>query len=69
MDRKEEGRELELYRKLEAETRLKGMHNVVVLNPGRGRGNSGRQTEEAIDMFINIETLSGCSPQYLNLES
>jgi tetratricopeptide (TPR) repeat protein len=71
MDRRDEGdRDLELYRKLEEETRAERdrNRNVIVLNRGAaGKFLEGRP-EEAIGMFLKIiETYPEVSPQYLNL--
>ena len=71
MDRKEEGdRELELYRKLEAESRAEtdSSRNVVVLNRGAAGEYLEGRPEKAIDMFLKIiEAYPDVSPQYLNL--
>jgi tetratricopeptide (TPR) repeat protein len=71
MDRKEEGdRELELYQKLEAETRAERdrSRNVVVLNRGAAGEFLDGRPEKAIDMFLKIiETYPDVSSQYLNL--
>jgi len=71
MDRKEEGDgELELYRKLEAETRAErdNSRNVVVLNRGAAGKFLEGKPDEAIDMFRKIiETYPDVSSQYLNL--
>jgi tetratricopeptide (TPR) repeat protein len=71
MDRKEEGdKELELYRKLEAETRAETdrNRNVVVLNRGAAGKFLEGKPEEAIEMFLKIiETYPDVSSQYLNL--
>ena len=71
MDLKEEGdRELELYRKLEAENRSdtdRG-RNVVVLNRGAAGKFLEGKPEESIEMFHRIiETYPDVSSQYLNL--
>jgi tetratricopeptide (TPR) repeat protein len=71
MDRKEEGDgELELYRKLEAETRAErdSSRNIVVLNRGAAGKFLEGKPDEAIDMFRKIiETYPAVSSQYLNL--
>jgi tetratricopeptide (TPR) repeat protein len=71
MDRKEEGDgELELYRKLEAETRAErdSSRNIVVLNRGAAGKFLDGKPDEAIDMFRKIiETYPDVSSQYLNL--
>jgi tetratricopeptide (TPR) repeat protein len=71
MDRKEEGEtELELYRKLEAETRAETdrSRNVVVLNRGAAGEYLEGRPEKAIGMFLKIiEDYPDVSPQYLNL--
>jgi tetratricopeptide (TPR) repeat protein len=71
MDRKEEGdRELELYRKLEAETRADTdrNRNVVVLNRGAAGEFLEGRPDEAIGMFLKIiENYPDVSSQYLNL--
>jgi tetratricopeptide (TPR) repeat protein len=71
MDRKEEGDgELELYRKLEAETRAErdSSRNIVVLNRGAAGKFLEGKPDEAIDMFRKIiETYPDVSSQYLNL--
>jgi tetratricopeptide (TPR) repeat protein len=71
MDRKDDGeRELELYRKLEAETRAETDRgrNVIVLNRGAtGEYLEGRP-EKAIEAFLKIvETYPDVSSPYLNL--
>jgi len=71
MDRKDEGdKELELYRKLEEETRAERdrSRNVVVLNRGAAGKFLEGEPQEAIDMFLKIiESYPDVSPQYLNL--
>ena len=71
MDRKEEGeKELELYRKLEADSRaeLDRGRNIVVLNRGAAGKLLEGKPEEAIGMFSSIIEIYPDSPaHYLNL--
>jgi len=71
MDQKEDAdRELELFRKLEAETRAETDRNrdIIVLNSGAAAKLLEGQPEEAIEMFLKIiETYPDGTAHYLNL--
>jgi tetratricopeptide (TPR) repeat protein len=71
MDQKEDAeRELELYRKLEAETRSKADRDrdIKVLNRGAAAKLLEGRPEEAIEMFLKIiESYPDATAQYLNL--
>jgi tetratricopeptide (TPR) repeat protein len=71
MDHKEDAvRELELYRKLEAETRaeLDRSRDIIVLNNGAAAKLLEGQSEEAIEMFLKIiDSYPDAPAHYLNL--
>jgi tetratricopeptide (TPR) repeat protein len=71
MDQKDEAdRELDLYRKLEAETRADAdrSRDIIVLNSGAAAKLLEGQPEEAIEMFLKIiDSYPNAPAHYLNL--